>query len=290
MATVAGLLCLGINGPRHALAQGPLVLAPPAEGKVQRLTLRDGTQIIGKIVAVTDSSVQFESAIGTTTILRSMISRIREETPGVVHDGVYYFPSPNTTRLFFAPTGRTLAKGDGYFADHWLFFPSISWGVSNNFTFGGGISFLPGLSPTDQLWYVTPKFGLIQGPTLNVSIGALAGSVPRDFDTSLSTFGLLYGVATFGGPDASFTTGLTYGFAGGEVARRPALMLGGESRAAPRVSFVTENYLFPGGMGMFSGGLRLFGTNTSFDVGAMAFTGGGEPFCCLPWLGVVWKF
>ncbi len=53
-------------------------------------------------------------------------------------EGKYWFPNPNATRLFFAPTARMLKKGEGYFADYFIFFPTFTFGVTNNFTLGGG--------------------------------------------------------------------------------------------------------------------------------------------------------
>jgi hypothetical protein len=67
-------------------------------------------------------------------------------------------------------------------------------------------------------------------------------------------------------------------------------MLGGESRAAPRVSFVTENWIFPGGILTWSVGMRFFGPGVSVDFAAMGFGGEGEGFCCAPFLGVMWKW
>ena len=37
---------------------------------------------------------------------------------------------------------------------------------------------------------------------------------------------------------------------------------------APRVSFVTENYLLPGGSVILAGGLRFMGRGLSFDLGS----------------------
>ncbi len=285
------LLLVAASPPAAAVAQTPVTSAlhPPASGKVQRITLRDGSELIGKITAVDSVRVTFESALGITSIAIESILSVVEEEPGEVRNGRYFFPNPNATRLIFAPTGRMLRGGEGYFSDYWIFFPGIVVGVSDNVTMGGGISIFPGQNPSDQVWYVTPKFGVIQGPKFNAAIGALAASVPSDNDHN--TAGILYGVATWGGPDQSFTSGLGYGFVNGNVADSPVLMVGGETRPSPRISLVTENYMFPGGRNFtFSGGVRFMGRKVSVDLALAKFVTETDGFCCIPFLGFVWKW
>ena len=55
----------------------------------------------------------------------------------------YWFPNPNATRLYFAPTAHMLRKGKGYFADYYLFSPSVVYGITDNITIGGGVSLFP---------------------------------------------------------------------------------------------------------------------------------------------------
>jgi hypothetical protein len=294
LTTVAGLLLLGsigLRGSSTAGAQSPPgpELGPPKAGKVQRLSLAGGTQLIGRIVAVTDSSIQFESGMGTSTIARTLIVKVREEAPGTMVNGKYYFPNPNATRLLFSPTGRLLEQGEGYFADHYIILPSFAIGVTDRLTLGGGFSVAPGAGLDEQVWYFTPKVGLVKQPNFNVAVGAWAGSVPAAAD-EVGTFGILYGVGTWGKPDASFSAGLGYGFANGDLARSPSVLLGAEGRASPRVSFVSENHIFPGGFTLMSAGLRFFGPGFSADFAAMGFSGEGDGFCCVPFLGVLWKW
>src|SRR5687767_9579368 len=77
---------------------GP-VLVVADSGVQQRIQLRDGSELIGRIIAVNDSTVQFQSSLGVTTIRSSDILRLSSERGGVVRHGQYYFPNPNATRL-----------------------------------------------------------------------------------------------------------------------------------------------------------------------------------------------
>lgn len=275
-----------------AQAQVRPVLKPATEGRVQRITLHDGSELLGRIRTVSDSTVEFESSLGVTVIPIASIMAVKEELPGTLRRGRYYFPNPNETRLIFAPTGRMLPQGEGYFSDYWIFFPGVAVGVSDRFTMGGGMSIFPGVGIGDQIFYITPKVGIVQGPKFNAAVGVLAAGFPFDAGGTdgSSTAGVAYGVGTWGEPDGSFTAGLGYGFVNGRLADQPVLMLGGEARASPRISFVTENYLFPGSNTALSAGLRFMGRGVSIDFALARLMGDGESFCCVPFLGVVWKW
>lgn len=265
------------------------VLQPPAAGNVQRVTLKDGSQLMGRIVSVDSTSIQFESSLGVTTIAITSIDSIKEERPGELRAGRYYFPNPNATRLIFAPTGRQLRAGEGYVSDYWVFFPGVAVGLTNRFTLGGGMSVFPGVGFDEQVYFVTPKIGIVQGERFNAALGALAMSVP-DFESGRESAGILYGVGTWGLPDASFTAGIGYGYVGGTLADRPVVMVGAEGRSSPRISFVTENYMLPGGNVVLSGGIRFLSRDISVDLALATFAGSEENFCCVPFLGFVWKW
>jgi hypothetical protein len=52
---------------------------------------------------------------------------------------------PNDSRLMFAPTGRPLGKGNGYFSDHYVVFPGLTVGLTKNLSLAGGVSVIPAL-------------------------------------------------------------------------------------------------------------------------------------------------
>jgi hypothetical protein len=60
-----------------------------------------------------------------------------------ISNGMFYRRDPNDTRLLFAPTGRGLRQGQGYFADYWIFFPTVAVGITDFFAVGGGMSIIP---------------------------------------------------------------------------------------------------------------------------------------------------
>ena len=106
-------------------AVNPDQLKPPAAGNTQILTLDDGSTLNGAIVSVEGGEVTFESSVGTMTIPIYRIVAFEEVSSSRIRKGDYWFPNPNRTRLYIGPTGNMLPKGEGYFADMYVFFPSV---------------------------------------------------------------------------------------------------------------------------------------------------------------------
>jgi len=202
-----------------------------------------------------------------------------------------WFPSPTPTRLLFGPTGRVLPKGKSYIADHWVFLVSGGYGVTDRITIGGGMSLLPTDNfLTENVYFVTPKVAVLKGERVNASVGAFIGTFPFANDDKFNTFGIAYGAASWGTPDASFTAGAGYGFVNGDIANKPALMLGTELRFARRASFVSENYILPEvGGAVLSYGVRLMGESLSVDLAFVNLTSNGK-IPGVPFIGFAFQF
>jgi hypothetical protein len=183
-----------------------------------------------------------------------------------------------------------LKRGEGYFTDFWIFFPAFAEGVTDRITLGGGMSIFPGGGLSEQLLFFTPKVGIVQGERFNAAVGALAVSFPGFFDSNNRTSaGVLYGVGTWGGPDHSLTGGVGYGYVNQNLADRPVVMVGGETRVSPRLSLVSENYIFPGGTSLLSAGVRFMGRDISVDLSLMRPTTETDAVT-VPLLGFMWKW
>ena len=249
-------------------------LTIPDSTHTQILVLLDGSRFMGRIVETGESEIQFETSLGRMTIPLSKIKKIQEVPTSAIKNGKYWFPNPNSTRLYFAPTARNLKQGEGYFADYFLFFPGIAYGMTDNITVGGGISLIPGVNIDEQIFYFTPKVGVQIAKNLNLATGTLIIRVPdfSDDNDSPATAGILYTVGTYGTPDASITAGFGYGFAGSELADKPMVMLGGEKRLSRRIALVTENWIFPEVANpLVSYGFRFMGESLSVDLALYRF-------------------
>jgi len=262
----------------------------PDSSHMQILKLKDGTTLHGRIIEIGKSNIQFKTDIGKLTIPITKIIEIKEIPLSLIKKGAYWFPNPNETRLFFAPTGRCLKRGEGYFADYYIFFPMVAIGVTDNITLAGGLSLFPFDNFIENnLFYFTPKVGFSAGDNFALSLGAMIVKLPTFEDDDLPTVGILYGVGTLGSSNSSITIGLGYGFADWELADKPMFMLGGQHRVSRRISLVTENWMFPGiDNVLISYGFRFFGETLSVDLGFITSTGGIFPG--IPYIDFVFKF
>ena len=271
------------NTPSSLMPQ----LAIPDSNQIQVLETTDGSTNVGRIVEIGDEVIAFKTDLGIIHIPISKIKHIETVSVDLIHNGEFWFTNPNITRLFFAPTARMLKQGKGYFSDYYIFFPGFAYGITDRFTLGGGLSIFPGVDMDDQVFFIAPKFGLIQEKSFHVAMGALLVRVPDDSKTA----GILYGVATFGQPDASLTAGLGYGFVEKDLADRPMVMIGGEKRLTRRTAFVTENWIFPGiDEPLISYGLRFFGKRLSVDLGLINTIGEEAIFPGVPYIDFVVQF
>jgi hypothetical protein len=296
VAVVAFGLTVLAATPRVAFAQNPVVRDTASVDSAYVLRTRDGSLFVGRLIRATVDSVYFESAGGPIAVARSSVVELRRVGRGAMRQGIYWAPNPNDTRLFLAPTGRMLAQGEGYFSDTYLLLLLFAGGLSSNVTLGGGLSIVPSDDfLRNNIYYLTPKVGLIQRPNVNVAAGAFIGFAGWDLDGSedIGSFGVLYGVATFGSSDRSFTVGSGLGYGGGDFADRPILMVGGETRIARRVSLLTENYVLPGETNVFvSYGMRFFGEKLAVDLAFWnAFGSDVDPiFPGIPYVAFAVKF
>jgi hypothetical protein len=283
----------GVAGARLA-AQQPVPPSRPVAIRVssdstdvQVIRLRDGSSLVGRVIEAAGDTIRFASALGTLAIPRAHITGLREVEKSSVRSGEVWPANPNATRLLFAPTGRMLAKGEGYFNDTYLFVLSAHGGISSRFTLGGGLSVIPFDDFSDNVVFVTPKLGIVASPRFNLAIGGLAGFVGglADEDEE-ANLGVLYTVGTVGSPDASLTFGGGLAYAGGKFADSPVAMLGGEARLGRRMSFITENYLIPNDdvNAVISYGLRFFGEKLSVDLAFWNMPGEDAVFPGIPYV------
>ena len=261
-----------------------LDLVIPDSTQVQILTVDDGSTFMGIIIEIGEEEIKFKTKYGIITISVFEIKKIKLIFDSELKNGKYWFPNPNSSRLFFAPTGRMLKQGEGYFADYFIFFPTVTYGITDNITLGGGFSILPGADLNEQVLLFTPKVGIKTSKKMDLAIGALIVKLPES-----TSAGILYGVSTFGSLDNSITVGLGYGYFDDELADKPIVVLGGETRTSRNISLVTENWLVPEkDTPVLSFGLRFFGEKLSADF-ALIFPLEDEVIT-FPYIDFVYKF
>jgi hypothetical protein len=286
------LMMLGMIAHTDARCAGisPDDLKPPQSGYLQIIRTVDGSSMIGRVTGVENDTVVFDTGIGVLRVPLGRIRSIRVIPETDVRGGEYRVPSPNDTRLFFAPTGRMLKRGEGYFADYYVFFPSFNYGVTDRLSLGGGLSIFPTGSMKNQIYFFTPKIGLMRSPNLNIAAGALVIRLPHTLDENLPTLSVLYGAGTYGSSDRSVTLGIGYGFADRKAGTKPVFVLGGEYRLGRMISAVTENWYVPGAENALSSlGVRFFGEDLAADLAFLRAVG-KDNSPGIPYVDFVWHF
>jgi hypothetical protein len=255
---------------------------PSAPMTIFELTLKDGSRLYGAVEQEDDTSIVFRSVAGVViTAPRGDVQSLRP-VEGTLADGEFRPGDPNATRLFFGPTARSLAKGRTYFGVYEFLMPFVQVGVTDQFSIGGGTPLLFGFDEGERPFWITPKLQVLDTGRTQVAVGAFHAFVDGGND------GIAYGVVTTGRTEASITVGAGYAYSS-DGGHGTVVMIGGERQASRHVSFVTENYIWRGGHGVVTGGVRFFGERLSADVGLAVPLGTGERFA-LPVVNFVYVF
>jgi hypothetical protein len=249
--------------------------------------LKDGLEVVGYIEK--EDSVTIQVRTPSDIVMQIPLEAVEEirAFTGEPYLHQSKFRDPNSTRLLFAPTARSLKSGNGYFSAYELFFPFFAVGVADFLTFAGGISLIPGAQ--NQAIYLAPKVTPLQSEMYGVSVGALYINALSSRSEGL---GIVYGVGTYGESDKAVTLGLGWGFSGEDFSNKPIIMIGGELQVSNSIKLITENWIPPDSdIAIIGFGIRFFGQKLAADIGLLYPAGGnmkGFPF--IPWLGFAYNF
>ncbi len=266
------------------LISANMIIAQTDTTAIYRIILNDDSELLGKIKNENDSLVFFTTNAGLELSLDKKMIKERKVVRGEWKGDTFLRADPNRTRLLFAPTGRTLSAGEGYFSAYEIFFPFLAIGITDFITLSGGMTLFPGAD--QQIIYIAPKVRAVHIDNFDLSGGVLYAHVEDE------NFGILYGVTSYGTSRASLTLGLGWRFVNGETADNPALMVGGEIQVSNSVKFITENWKFPDAEDLLvSFAIRFFGEHLAADFGLLTTTGKVEiGFRFIPWIGFAYNF
>lgn len=278
--------------------------------KVYDIELVDGTRFTGQFLSKTDDFVYFKtSSIQRLEIAFEQIRSVKEhletpteeppieETEGEKPGRDTWYPNPNATRYFFAPSAFNLKKGEGYYQNSYLILNSVNYGITDHFSVGASLELLSTFGSLasgsfEPIFLITPKVGWEVHKDWNVGAGILFVGLPgfdddegyydeygnyvENEDAKRSSAGIAYGIATYGDIERNVTLGLGWGFYQDEMAERPIVTLNGMMRVRENISLVTENWFLPFGEDfeartryyeILSYGVRFFGKKLSVDLG-----------------------
>lgn len=301
---VISVVALGVLGfgPAVASGQGTGVKRPapvPVDSGTVEVRLVDGSTLYGTVESEIEGVVRLILMSGDVIELRRERIQYARPLVGSVVSGEVWRPDPNATRLFFGPTGRSLAQGAGYVSVYELVAPFVALGVTDRVTLAAGTPLFFGTGGERPFWFA-PKVQVIRDERLNVSAGVLHFLMVggESYDDCLSchqdptNFGVAYAVGTLGDSNAAVTAGAGVGYSGTDFADNAVLMLGGEARTSRSIKLLTENYLFAGeDFALLSGGLRFFGEKLTADLGlAIPVAADMDGFFAFPLVSFVYNW
>ena len=271
-ALASALLLFAFLTPAATVAAQTSQPAQPVQGgrtEVQELVLRDGSKLFGRVESETDTEVVFRTHAGATvTAKRADIVSLRA-VKGRIESGEFLRTDSHRSRLFFAPTGRSLDKGQVSVGVFEFMAPFVQVGVTDRLSVGGGTPLMFGFDEGFRPFWFTPKYQVVNREKFQAAVGVL-----QIFNTSGDNGGIAYGVSTFGDSDNALTVGA--GMAYADDNRGAVVMVGGEGRVRNNLKLITENYIWQGGDGIISGGVRFLGERLSADLGLAVPIGAGD--------------
>ncbi len=253
----------------------------------------DGNEYIGVILEKTNEKIRLKTeSLGEIVILVTNVRNISEIKIVKGKDGRLWTENPQATRYLWAPNGFNLKKGEGYYQNAWILFNQVVYGLSDHFSLGAGTVPLFIFAGTPSPVWLTAKVSVpVVENKFNLGAGLLAGTV---VGVSSGSFGILYGVSTFGSRDQNLTVGLGWGFADGQMAKDPTINISGMIRTGPRGYLITENYFIGTSdnyMILLSLGGRRIINHVGLDFGAFVPIGKDiDTFFVVPWLGFTIPF
>ncbi len=284
--------------------------APDASSAIVTVRMKDGSALRARIVDEDAEKYRIVTAGGLAMDLP------KDSVTGIDAGPAAEGPRPsdsNYTRLLFSPTGRPLGKGEGYFSDHYVIFPGVAYGITDNLSIGAGMSVVPGLGLGEQVLFVAPRLGKQFSERFALSAGVLFAHAGGEDWSEDSNLGVGFAMATVGRPDKSLTLGLgvtrtvdqsgTYRMVNGryvwdsrrEVSHTPVVVVGGTARISRHLAFVSENWLvlhddFKLSEQPFAVGLRFLADKLSADVGVILVGELIDEGFPVPWLSVTYHF
>jgi hypothetical protein len=276
------LLCLilGLSGSSHAYT-GKLEI--PAEGTAQKITLTDGSTLVGQITEITRNNVKFQTGLGEISIAIDKISIVEEVSASKAAPSETA-PPTNPAEVPVEPAKAKPVESKPAAEPE----KPKTTAVSSTSTASSRQNWYPNpnltrlfIGPTSRclkagkgyfydLWIFFP--GIAYGVTDNFMISGGVSVIPgvdhqlfyvmpkygfkasKDLDMSLSmavfsiwekTFCFGLGGMTYGTEDQSITGALGVAFTNDKISEKPAAMFGGEYRMGRRVSLVGEAWFIP---------------------------------------------
>ena len=221
-----------------------------------KLTLKNGTEVTGKVVSLTDSVVVLTNNLGEIRIKRAdtadlQVSNLPFESP--VQETVapkdttpipaYWYPD----NYYLLPTAIPIGHNVQYYQNSNILLNRVGIGYKN-FSLEAGTEVISLLATRTPFFYARPKMSFGGGKS-HASIGSFLATANGEF------VALPFANYTYGGPENNFTFGLAIPVPD-TVTDNLAVHIGANRKIGKTVS-LTGEMIYVGGQVVFSGGLNF---------------------------------
>lgn len=240
------------------------------------ISVKDGSEIVGRISAETDTSVTVITPAGMKMDVPRDIVLSIDPFSGKIHKGKIMRADPNRSMYLFSPSAFPIGHQKKYCRDFCLFFPSFNYGLGKNISLQAGAFWFTGMDLGDTPFVGSGKLTFYNRNNTALAAGMMYIRFP-DFDDSEDSnlgSGFLFFTGTIGNNFDHFSVSAGYGFVQfegeWEFMDRPILTVSGNKRLSNSVAFVSENWILPE-VGLentiLSASFRFFGRRIAVDLG-----------------------
>jgi len=270
--------------------------------KTYIFTLIDESELIGKYVSKDLLHVSIATSdTPKISIPFSELKKIKILANELGQNNKYSYPNPSATRYLIGPSAFALKKGKGYYQGTYLLLNSFNYGLTDHISIGGGFELFSILIKQNPIFFITSKIAFPVGEKINLGAGINYLSTP-DFDEEYhrNSFGIAYGIGTYGTPDHNITGGIGWGFIKNELSANPIITFSGTTRLSKRFALVSENWIAPVAyykskgsaayIGLYSYGVRYFEKKVAVDFAFINNKFNSENRIGFPYLDFVVNF
>jgi len=270
--------------------------AEPKVGDAITIDAKDGSKISGKVDKLTTKSIWIDSpAFGVIEFKRLNIEKMKiiSGTAELDKKG-YTIDNHGSTHYLVASSAFGLKKGEAYYENIMLFWNSVTFGITDNFSISTGGEILSLFGGQIPLIFVSPKFSFANDSYGGFSIGASFFSLPsQNFDG----VGLAQATYTIGSRSNNFSIGAGYGFTFEEGFSDEVIPfnISFMTRLGKKISLVSENHVFLSdgeAYGLFSLSCRIHfdRQGTSLTAGLWRTDEDQEGLLALPFVSAIISF
>ncbi|NEM99364.1 hypothetical protein [Pontibacter burrus] len=229
---------------------------------------KDGSVYQGIFLGQDENGIRLQTeSAGTIIIPHNKVKSYRILDERNYRNGQYWYENPNASRYLFSPSAYSLRRGEAYYQNTYLVLNSFNYGVTDNFTIGGGFELISTFSG-EPTFFFTPKYTFHIANKWRAGGGVLYLTSTLA-DDGFSGLGIGYGIVTYGNTDNNATVGLGYGFVDGSFSEKPIITLSGMTRLSRRIGLVSENWFVPSediSGAIYSYGIRFMGERITVDL------------------------